>query len=175
MSARRSWFRHALLALLFFTALAVVKPVTALAQIRPGIERGDYWGEVRAQYRNQVLQEVGGVMESWLEAWNNDDAAAIITTFSEDGVLILDGERSAGEGAVQATLGSTLPEVGAIEYSLIDFDVRGEMAFATSRYQYARNTNENGRSDVAGHLVWILVKHDGGWKIRSLIFQRTEA
>jgi uncharacterized protein (TIGR02246 family) len=174
-----SWFnrcfRPALLVLLLLPFSLLMKPMTAAAQIRPGIERGDYWGEVRAQYRNQVLQEVGGLMESWLAAWNNDDPEAIIETFAEDGVLILDGARIVGEEAIQTRFEGALPEIGAIEHSLIDFDVRGEMAFATSRFQYRHSDGEGARSEVTGHLVWILVKHDEGWKVRSQIFQRSGA
>jgi uncharacterized protein (TIGR02246 family) len=157
--------------ILLVAAPMLTGPGSASAQIRPGIERGDYWGEVRARYRNEVLEDVGDTMERWLSAWNNDDAAAIAETFAEDGLLILDNTRSGGSEAIQAAFEGTLPAVGAIEYGLVDFDVRGEMAFATTRFQYSRNGGDNGRSEVTGHLVWIMVKHDDGWRIRSQIFQ----
>ena len=175
MSSSNRWYHRILPLLLLLCALPFVKPSSASAQIRPGIERGDYWATVRAQYRSEVLVEVGGLMERWLTAWNNDDAGSITETFAEDGVLILDQARSVGVEAVRAAFRGILPEAGGIEYSLIDFDVRGEMAFATSRFQYSRNGSDSGRSEVMGHLVWILVKHDAGWKIRSQIFQQSGA
>ena len=126
MSSSQPWCRLALFLLLFLPVFLLVRPSSASGQIRPGIERGDYWATVRAQYRSEVLEEVGDLMENWITAWNNYDAESITEIFAEDGVLILDETRSAG-----------------------------------------------GSSDVTGHLVWILIKHDGGWKIRSQIFQRS--
>ena len=73
---------------------------------------------------------------------------------------------------LEDVLAATLAEAGGMEYSLVDFDVRGEMAFATTRFQYHRAGGDNGGSEVTGHLVWILVKHDDGWRIRSQLFHR---
>ena len=143
----------------------------AAAQHRPGIERGDYWGEVRALYRSEVLAEVGQVMEEWLEAWNNDDVEAVQNTFAEDGVLILGETMATGREQVGETLAAALPPAGPLQYGLQDFDVSGDMAFATTLFRYAVNLQTGERKEVTGHLVWILVKHTGAWQIRSQVFR----
>lgn len=155
-------------------ALGLSTAEPGASQVRPGIERGDYWGDVRARYRSEVLGEVGGLMEEWLTAWNEDDVASIIETFMEDAVLMLDDARMAGLESIGEALSAKLSTVGPIEYSLTDFDVRGEMAFATTRFRYAENPGRPGSSEASGHLIWILVKQGSSWKIRSQVFLRLD-
>ena len=150
---------------------SILLPAQAQGQHRPGIERGDYWGEVRALYRSEVLAEVGEVMEQWLEAWNNDDVEAVQSTFAEDGVLILGETMATGREQVGETLAAALPPAGPLQYGLQDFDVSGDMAFATTLFRYAVNLETGERKEVSGHLVWILVKHTGAWQIRSQVFR----
>lgn len=154
-------------------ALALSPPPEAAAQIRPGIERNDYWGAVRARYRNEVLQSVGVVMDAWLEAWNNDDVDGIAELLSEEAVVIVGGARRSDTDAIRSAFSETLVAAGAIETSLMDFDVRGEMAFATTAFDYVMQGG-NGTSEVSGHLIWIMVRHDERWLIRSLVFQRSD-
>ena len=160
----------ALLALVLI--LSTAEP--GVSQIRPGIERGDYWGDVRARYRSEVLQEVGKLMEEWLTAWNEDDGGSIVETFVEDAVLMLDDAPAAGLGPIGEALGAKLSTAGPIEYSLTDFDVRGEMAFATTRFRYAENPGRSGSSEASGNLIWIFVKQGSSWKIRSQVFLRLQ-
>ncbi len=150
---------------LFAAMFLLGTPTRALAQIRPGIERGDYWGDVRAKYRGEVLEGVGKLMDAWVAAWNRWDVDAMVGPFTEDGVLILSGVSLRGAESMRAMLAErTGPE---IVQSLSDFDVRGDMAFATARLRVA--SDADGGSPAAGFAVWTFLKEGGGWRIRSLL------
>lgn len=141
-------------------------------QLRPGIERGDYWGEVRARYRSEVLVDVGAVMEAWLEGWNNNDVDVVMESLADDAVLILDSNAVSGEDNLRAALARALPTLGPIQTGLQDFDVSGDMAFATTTFRYMANPGRPGQRQVSGHLVWVLVKHTGAWRIRTQVFKK---
>ena len=143
----------------------------ARGQLRPGIERGDYWGEIRARYRSEVLEGVGQTMESWLEAWNGDDVTGLMETYAQDGVLILGADAYAEPESMRAAATRLLLQAGPIEFGLEDFGVSGDMAFATTRFRYAENPGRPGSAEVSGRLLWIMMKEEGNWRIRSQIFQ----
>lgn len=155
----------------FLAATLFLTPHTPLeAQIRPGIERGDYWGDVRARYRSEVLAEVGVVMEAWLDAWNNDDVNGALEIYSEDAALLINDEMVRGEG-VRVALENTLPRLGPIQTGLQDFGVSADMAFATTTFRYREGSGAGGQ--VSGLIVWVLVKHTGDWRIRAQVFRQT--
>jgi len=168
MALHRTIVHPAVVALLPLTV--ALCPEGVQAQLRPGIERGDYWGEIRARYRSEVLEGVGATMESWLDAWNADDADAVLDTFAESGVLILGMNPYTGQDSIRAAFTALLLRAGPIQFGLRDFDVSGDMAFATTHFRYVENARDSGSKEVSGHLVWILIKHDSSWKIRSQIF-----
>jgi uncharacterized protein (TIGR02246 family) len=161
-------------AFLLLSLASALCPEFLQGQHRPGIERGDYWGEVRARYRSEVLAEVGELMDAWLAAWNTDALENLAGTYSEDATMVLDAEMETGRESIEALMARTLPLVGPIEYGLRDFDVSGDMAFATTNFRYAENPGQSGATEARGHLIWILVKHTGSWQIRSQIFQRSD-
>jgi uncharacterized protein (TIGR02246 family) len=151
------------------TTLVLAAPVSA--QLRPGIERGDYWGEVRARYRSEVLADVGLLIEAWLEAWNNKDYEGLLETYSEDAQFLVDTETFKGTERLRDMFPVVLARLGPINTGLQDFDVSSDLAFATMTYQYVENEGTRDRRQVSGLLVWVLVKHTGEWKIRSQIFR----
>ncbi|HSM61204.1 MAG TPA: nuclear transport factor 2 family protein [Longimicrobiales bacterium] len=147
----------------------ILLPAAGEAQIRPGIERRDYWGEVRARYRGETLEEVGALMEAWIDAWNQDDVEGMLEAFAEDGVLVLDRTSFQGRDRIRAGLsGAPRP---AIVQSLSDFDVRGDMAFATARHPLSGVGGGAGPDASTGLELWIFVKEEGDWRIRSLVVQ----
>jgi ketosteroid isomerase-like protein len=161
-------FSFAFFAGLLTAAVLLLPGVPLAAQIRPGIERGDYWGDVRARYRSEVLTDVGVVMEDWLNAWNNDDLEGASSVYTEDAALLIDEEMVRGEERVRVALGGALRRLGSIRTGLQDFDVSGDMAFATTTFRY-----QEGGGQVSGHMIWVLVRQSGSWRIRSQVFRQT--
>jgi uncharacterized protein (TIGR02246 family) len=148
------------------TVILLLLPLGASGQIRPGIERGDYWGDVRATYRSEALEQVGVVMDRWVAAWSRGDAEALTSAFAEDGVLVLGQVSHRGRARVRDALSEWRGK--RLVQSLSDFDVRGEMAFATARYRLGGATGGEASTEAAAFLVWVFVKEDGEWRIRSL-------
>ncbi|HKJ02754.1 MAG TPA: nuclear transport factor 2 family protein [Longimicrobiales bacterium] len=165
--------RYILASFVLVHAAVLGTPVRGEAQIRPGIERGDYWGEVRAKYRSETLQEVGPLMDAWLSDWSRGrgDAEAVdamLEEFSENGVLILDGVTFSNVDDIRAALARR--PAGGAEQSLSDFDVRGDMAFALARIRHTGVTTGQPVTGSLGLVVWVFVKEGSDWRIRSLVF-----
>ncbi|HSG09215.1 MAG TPA: nuclear transport factor 2 family protein [Longimicrobiales bacterium] len=157
---------------LLVLALLVSAPVPGTAQIRPGIERRDYWGQVRAEYRSETLERIGPLMDAWLSNWlrGNEDASAVdamVREFSEDGVLILGGITFSGRDGLREAL-SQERQTG-VEQSLSDFDVRGDMAFALGRLRHNGGTDPALVDDPPELVIWLFVKEGSDWRIRSLV------
>ena len=156
---------------LMLVALACT-PVGANGQRVPGVERRDYWGEVRARYRSETLQQVEPLMEAWLSRWSrarDNDAAldAMVGDFAEHGVLVLNSVTFSGRDRIREALARR--PVGAVDQGLSDFDVRGDMAFALGRSRLVGGAASESPTETLGYLVWVFVKEGSDWKIRSLI------
>ena len=143
----------------------------AESQLRPGIERGDYWGDVRARFRNEALEDVGVVLERWQSAWNDDDAEALLAEYDEDAILVVTDHPLRSVEEFRPALEALIGRVGPIQIGLQDFEVGGELAIATMAYRYDDRAEGGRRRQVGGYFVVALVKHSGSWKIRSQLFR----
>lgn len=156
--------------LLLPLALALC-PGHARGQLRPGIERGDYWGAIRARYRSEVLEGVGQTLDLWVEAWNGDDVDGLVALYAEGGALLFRAGAHMGPEGIRSALMGILGDAGPIQIGLQDFDVSGDLAFATTTYRYPGQAGRPEGTPASGYLVWIMRKEDGSWRIRSQVFQ----
>lgn len=141
------------------------------SQLRPGIDRGDYWGDVRARFRNEALEDVGDVLERWQSAWNNDDAEALLAEYAEDAIVVITDHPLRSVEEFRPALEALIGRMGPIQMGLQDFEVGGDLAIATMAYRYDDRAEGGRRRQVGGYLVVALLKRSGSWKIRSQLFR----
>lgn len=145
-------------------------PIATRAQA-PGY-RGPSAGQLRAEYRAEVLVQVNRAMTEWGTAWDGDDVDALATLYLEDAVVFpAGGDPIRGREAIRAWLRETLPAHGSVEEFLQDFEVSGGMAMAYSRYRI-QLPGEGRVGEVSGELITIHLQRGRSWKIRSQVFRQ---
>ncbi len=139
-------------------------PAPAAAQA-PGYPPVDN-RRIYAEYHAEVLEQLNKLMARWGKAWEDDDAEEVTDLYWENAVLIMPGKPPLrGRDAIRAYLAEVLPEEGAVEAFMLDFDASGGMAVVYGNYRL----NVNGE-DRSGPLVTVYLLKGRTWKIRSQVF-----
>lgn len=134
-------------------------------QVVPGGSGAPEARRARAEYRARVLEQVRGRMERWREAWNGDDADAIVRFYSDDAVYrpprsgALRGSELVGRFMAQA-----LPLAGEIQTGLTDLEGSGRYVYLAGPWQH-----EQDGQTWSGDFVMVL-EMGRTWQIRSQLF-----
>lgn len=153
------------------TVLAVLAAVPLAAQIRPGVPRRDYWETERARYRDEVVEEIQGVLAGWQAAWNEDRAEELVDLYAGSAVLALGDREAWGKVDVRRRFDDILPAVGPITLSMTDFATGGELAYVFGTYSFDGEPGASTPERVSGRFAALFMRDGGRWVIRSQLFE----
>ena len=123
-------------------------------------------------YALRVKQEVTGLIGSYKREWDRDNAEAAAALYTRDGRIVIEGEDAQSRDLVRQRLAQLLPGAGPLNFSVMDFDTSGEMAFVSGQMSYGQG------DQPATSMEYVLVARRGRndqWLIRSLVLMPTGA
>ena len=121
-------------------------------------------------YLLRVRQEVTMMLGSWKRAWDADNARAAADLFTRDGLFVgLSGDETRTRDSLRAKLAEVFAEAGALRFSVLDFDVSGEMAYVRGQMAYAtEGASAAGAAQAESYVLIARRQRDDVWLIRSL-------
>ncbi len=119
------------------------------------------------------IAAIRSIIQAWNAGWNTSNAAALASLFTDDAVLMPQGQPAMiGRESIAAAYRSVFEEV-AVKGSgeILEIEVAGEWAFYRSTYQLTALPKAGGDPvHDAGKAVHILKRQrDNSWKIARLI------
>jgi ketosteroid isomerase-like protein len=123
-----------------------------------------------SMYTLRVKQEVTALIGSYKRAWDRDNAEDAAALYTRDGRIVIEGQDAQTRALVQQRLAELLPGAGPLNFSVMDFDTSGEMAFVSGQMSYG-SAGQPGAS-----AEYVLVARRGrndAWLIRSLVLMPT--
>lgn len=149
-------------------------PLSAQSGARnPGAPGGDGRGadSFLAEYYAEVLQRTDELTTRWRRAWREDDLRDLMDLYLDDVQLLFSDQGAfAGKAAVQGFFERELDALGEIQFSLLDFDASGRMAYMSGPFQLDRQRADGVRERVTGRYVFVLLNRQRTWRIRSQYF-----
>jgi ketosteroid isomerase-like protein len=161
--------RFPLLVCSVFLALAAATDLSA--QVLP-VPRDDPSGDLR-RFRSVALMGSQGTLNDFRTAWQAKDVRATVGLLSDDALLLLPGRESVqGRRAIEAELGSFLPEVGNVSFSLVDGDVGGSLVYVFGIFFMDRVRDQVSGSiePETGSYTAVFQQSGRAWRIRALVF-----
>ena len=123
----------------------------------------------RDVYRLRVRQEVTVLLGHLKHAWDVDDARAAAALYTRDGVLVGPTGDMTRRDSLQAKLGQVFEGAGSLRFSVLDFDVSGEMAYVRGQMAYAtEHPSPAGDAQTESFVLVARRQRDDVWLIRSL-------
>lgn len=99
-------------------------------------------------------------------AWNNDDLSSTTSMLSPRAVVRLPWDMPAvGKTDAALSLERLMPKVGALQMSILDFDISERISFALGRYAL-----ETGDQFVTGYYTAVIQLQDEGPQLTALLF-----
>jgi uncharacterized protein (TIGR02246 family) len=118
----------------------------------------------------EVRRAIEAVNSTWERAFRTLDAAAIASTFDEDGVNVgADGACMKGRAAIEEAMRSYLERSGPATRTKVeigDIVIDGDMAYEWGHSEFHFAPKPGGPAQRAGRYLAIWKRQpDGGWKI----------
>ena len=171
MTHRCSPARAAVLAAATAVSAALLAPSSGSAQIPGGDpnEAFDRRDAERAQYRANALEQVNETLESWADAWREDDAGELMDAYARGArVRGLPFGFVSGQDALEEQFSGFLPDAGDVRLSLREFNASGRLAYGLGSFRY-QTAGSGGGEMVRGQVMTVFLK-ENGWKILSQLF-----
>jgi uncharacterized protein (TIGR02246 family) len=126
------------------------------------------------EFLNEVNERTDEVMAEWVAAWGGDDAGALAEVYTEDAVVFLpEGQPVQGRPLIAELFTQTLPTLGAVRVSQMDFDASGLMAFVVGPFSYEVRAEDGFSWQETGLHITVFVREGAKWRIRSQVFTRS--
>jgi ketosteroid isomerase-like protein len=126
------------------------------------------------EFLHEVNERTDEVMAEWIAAWGRDDAGALAEAYTEDAVVFLpEGQPVQGRPLIAKLFAQSLPPLGAIRVSQMDFDASGLMAFAVGPFSYGVRAEDGLSWQETGLHITVFVREGAEWRIRSQVFTRS--
>lgn len=124
----------------------------------------------RDAYRMRVRAEVMGLLGRWKQVWDADDIRAATDLWTRDGVLVEPGgDMTRSRDSVRVKLQQVLESAGSLRFSVMDFDMSGDMAYVRGAMAYSTDHPSAGGGAQTDSFVLIARRQrDDVWLIRSL-------
>ena len=119
---------------------------------------------------SQVRQAVDAGNAAWIEAFRQQNAAALAEVFAEDGAMLrANGQVARGREAIQELMQAGMAKLGPTEMT-IDTDglwIVDNLAYETGRYTYAYTIDGEERRSAGRYVVVWSPDDEGVWKIKA--------
>lgn len=149
--------------------LATAAP--AWGQRRLGVPGGDGLSarSQKAEYLADVIVGVKATMDAWSEAWSDDALDDLAETYSDDALLLVDGEPAVrGREGVAARLEAWMRTTGTGELFLQDIDGSGAMAMVYGAVHLG--VPGGAGAPTTAEVLTVFVREGRHWRIRSQTF-----
>lgn len=123
----------------------------------------------RDAYRLRVRQEVIVLLGTWKRAWDADNARAAADLYTRDGLFVApSGVETRGRDSLLVHLPQLFGNAGTLRFSVMDFDMSGEMAYFRGQMAYATEGGTAGDGQAEAFVLIAKRQRDDVWLIRSL-------
>ena len=152
----------------WWASALLLLPVAGAAQA-PGY-RGPDARQLRAEYRAEIIGQVGDALDEWGTAWAEDDLEALAEIYMEEAVVFPpDGDFHRGREAVMGWLREVLPSLGTADAYLQDLEASGGLAAVQTNYRIQGDGGSE--PELTGTLFTLFVQQGRHWRIRSQVFR----
>jgi ketosteroid isomerase-like protein len=134
--------------------------------------------EARQRFRAESMREAMILLGEWRTAWESHDVQGLARQYDRNALLLLPnaGTPLQGRPAIEAALRTQLPNLGSIQFRLVDSEVGDQLLYLFQ--EFTLQAAAPGSADTAapvsavGSCLLVLERDNGGtWKIRAHTFQ----
>ncbi len=148
------------------------------ASVKTNTANNNYQSNNRVQNRTASTPTSSGepqtVIINFIKAWNNHDPKAMAALWVEDGDL-LDPWGKMASGKRQVERAFTSDQTGRFKDSSISLSIEGvrflgndvAIVDASGSVSNAKNPDGSGAPVLEHHVLWVMQKQGGGWKVVS--------
>ena len=132
--------------------------------------------EARQRFRAESMREAMILLGEWRTAWESHNVQGLARQYDRNALLLLPnaGTPLQGRAAIEAALRTQLPQLGSIQFRLVDSEVGDQLLYLFQEFTLrpaGEAADAPAPAAAAGSSLLVLERDTGGtWKIRAQTF-----
>jgi ketosteroid isomerase-like protein len=133
--------------------------------------------EARQRFRAESMREAMILLGAWRTVWESHDARTLARQYDRRALLVLPNSAAPlqGRDAIEEALRSQLPQMGSIQFRLVDSEVGDQLLYLYQEFTLSPPAPDAAGTPpqpaTAGTTLLVLERDAGGdWKIRAQTF-----